>query len=308
MVVLLIIFSLAILPCFQQEVSAEQPASFDMVVKDFKSGEVLRKSIDQKELRAKFEKETVKRGDARYIEGSFGTGKTKSVVERSNPKNRMDENPIGIMSVIGTDSREQITNTTSYPYRTIVYIEVSFENGSVASCSGWLYDDNTVATAGHCVYDQTNGWITSATVDPGRNGNYLPYGRAYATSAHSIAGWVNEGLEAYDFGALKLDRSIGNTTGTMGMRVEDTTFSYLGESVAVTGYPGDKHDQGYYYSMWKGLGTVKDEGGQGKMIFYDVDTANGQSGAPVYQSSSSIGAEDPEPLQVGEECAHPPFY
>jgi hypothetical protein len=71
MVVLLIIFSLAILPCFQQEVSAEQPASFDMVMKDFKSGEVHRKSIDQKELRAKFEKETVKRGRCALYRGEL---------------------------------------------------------------------------------------------------------------------------------------------------------------------------------------------------------------------------------------------
>ncbi|MBN2910809.1 VOC family protein [Polycladomyces sp. WAk] len=27
-----------------------------------------------------------------------------------------------------------------------------------------------------------------------------------------------------------------------------------------------------------------------------------------HEFSSSIGAEDPEPLQVGEECALPPFY
>jgi glutamyl endopeptidase len=69
-----------------------------------------------------------------------------------------------IESVIGTDNRYRITNTTSYPYRAITHI-----TSSIGGCTGWLIDPDTVVTAGHCLHN--GSWASNVRVYPGRNGS-----------------------------------------------------------------------------------------------------------------------------------------
>jgi V8-like Glu-specific endopeptidase len=54
-------------------------------------------------------------------------------------------------TVIGKDTRTQVTNTTVYPYRAIVFLRATFKSGLSLRCTGFLYAANIVATAGHCI-------------------------------------------------------------------------------------------------------------------------------------------------------------
>lgn len=290
--VLVLIFIPALIPSLSAKTIAttseeDSPSYTDIVTKDLGTGEVRKEKVDREKLNQKFKKETVKIGHTRSYLGTLGTGKKNPT---DNVKTADPNDPFNPDNVIGPDNRDPVTDTTAYPYRTIVYIYYQLDSGATGHCTGWLYDPNTVATAGHCVYDQDEGWISGAVVYPalkrdGDGGYVAPYGYANGKTVHTIAGWADYGYAEYDFGAISLDKDIGNQTGTMGFRVEDIEYDYLGQAVAITGYPGDKPD----YTMWRDIGTITDQSGLGKMVYYDADTAAGQSGAPIYQSSYMCG-------------------
>ncbi len=74
------------------------------------------------------------------------------------------------------DTRQPVSDTTLPPYSAIAHLEVEWPDGTYMDCSGLILDDNTVATAGHCVYDQElDDWATKVLVYPGYNGMGRPH-------------------------------------------------------------------------------------------------------------------------------------
>lgn len=171
--------------------------------------------------------------------------------------------------IIGADTRERLY-TTTYPSRAKVLI--TFTGGR---CSGTLIGPNTVATAGHCVHTGGPGgaWRprTSFRIYPGRNGTVSPYGVCTARSLHSVAGWTNSSNEEYDYGAIKLNCSVGNTVGWFGMT--SATPAYF--PTIVGGYPGDRP-----LTQWQGSDRVRTY--SARQAFYRNDTFGGMSGSAVW--------------------------
>lgn len=184
------------------------------------------------------------------------------------------------MDVIGSDNRTRVTATTTYPNRAIGLLRFNDPAGNPRRCTAWLYDESTVATAGHCVYthDNTNnihGWNSGFLFYPGRNADQSPYGSCGWTTAYSVNGWTADNNAEYDYGALVLNCSVGTTVGWFGLHWQSA--SYDGTSVTVRGYPGDKTPT---YSMWTHSGPITSSAT--RQLFYQIDTAGGQSGSPVY--------------------------
>lgn len=180
-------------------------------------------------------------------------------------------------SIIGADSRTRVNPTTTYPARAIVLI--TFNGGR---CTGWLIGKDTVATAGHCVHSGGSGgtWRTNVRVYPGRNGSSSPYGSCTARRLHSVTGWTSSQDERYDYGAIKLNCTIGNTTGWLGFFWQSASLNGLPAIVA--GYPDDKP-----LTHWRSTGSVAVT--QAMQIFYKNDTRPGQSGGPVYYNRPDCG-------------------
>ena len=55
--------------------------------------------------------------------------------------------------IIGADNRVKITNATTFPYNTIVHLEMLAVNGVKYTGTGTIIAPNVVLTAGHCVFD-----------------------------------------------------------------------------------------------------------------------------------------------------------
>ncbi len=169
--------------------------------------------------------------------------------------------------VIGADTRER-TYTTTYPARAKVLI--TFTGGR---CSGTMISRDTVSTAGHCVHTGGPGgaFRTSVVVYPGRDGTLSPFGSCTAKRLHTVVGWASSSNEEFDYGAIKLNCTVGNSTGFFGM----TTADPLNTPAIVQGYPGDKPLQ-----QWFGVDKVRAI--SSRQSFYQADTVGGVSGSGIW--------------------------
>lgn len=188
----------------------------------------------------------------------------------------------GMESVIGPDGRTRVTGTTTFPWRAVAHLVVYWRNGTSGGCTGWFIGPRTVATAGHCVYNSSRGgWASSIRAYPGRNGSSTPYGYGVSHRLFSVSGWTVSGNHEYDYGAIQLSSTLGNTVGWFGYRWQSSnTFS---GAYRVTGYPGDKA----YGTMWTMQDNPGIRGVTTRKLFHAIDTYGGQSGAPVYHYYSS---------------------
>lgn len=178
--------------------------------------------------------------------------------------------------VIGVDSRIRINPTTSYPWRAICSLRIRTKTGKNYIGTGWMVGPGTVITAGHCVYmHDEGGWAQYIDVIPGRNGRLAPYGTIRSSNLRSVTGWTSSKKRDNDYGAIILNTKIGNTVGYFGYA--NKSASYIkSKTLNLSGYPGDKggSTQWFMAQKCKSVGS--------RTITYDIDTAGGQSGAPVW--------------------------
>ncbi|MBN1344719.1 MAG: trypsin-like peptidase domain-containing protein [Phycisphaerae bacterium] len=185
----------------------------------------------------------------------------------------------GVEKVIGSDDRENVGNTTAYPWRTIGRITGRFSNGDGTETSmrgtGVLIGRKTVLTCGHVIVDQQQ-WAQGMTFAPGKDGSYEPYGRISVVKKRVPKIYFDQEDADYDLGLLVLETAIGNETGYMKMDAKSTSF-FDNAGLSIAGYPGDLGETTeLYYAFGHSAGL------QGNLILHKVDTASGQSGSPVW--------------------------
>ena len=184
-------------------------------------------------------------------------------------------------TVIGTDDRIQITNTSEYPWRVHASLLITAADSSMWIGTGWFIGPHTLATAGHVVFiyapgTPRHGWVRSIKVMPGRNGSTLPYGSVTSTDFRSVSGWTQSGDENYDYGAIRIPTELGNTVGWFGFGVYSDS-DLLASTANISGYPGDKPSGTQWYHA-RQVASVNS-----RKVYYAVDTAGGQSGSAVYR-------------------------
>jgi glutamyl endopeptidase len=190
--------------------------------------------------------------------------------------------PIAAETVHGSDGRTQITSTSIYPWRATASLLITAQDNSQWIGTGWFIGPKTLATAGHCVCIKgsgvpgRDGFVKKIVVMPGRNGSSLPYGSVTSTNFRSVKGWSDSGKEEFDYGAIILPTNLGNTVGWFGL-ASYGDGDLNGKTVNIAGYPGDKPSG----TLWYDAGSVASLGA--RKIYYDIDTAGGQSGAAVYR-------------------------
>ena len=190
----------------------------------------------------------------------------------------------GPETVHGMDDRVKISapRTSNYPWRVHCSLLIKAADNSNWIGTGWFISPNVLITAGHVVHIKgsgvpgRDGWVNQIRVVPGRDGTSKPFGEALSTKFFSVRGWTEGGSGEYDYGAIVLDEKLGNRTGWFGFglygddELKQTTAN-------ISGYPGDKPSG----TQWYAARRVDSVGP--RKVFYDVDTAGGQSGSAVYR-------------------------
>lgn len=180
-------------------------------------------------------------------------------------------------SIIGPDGRTQQQDTAAYPHRAIGHLEIIQDN-SLAYCTGWLIDRNSILTAGHCAYTGgTDNPIETAHFIPGRNAGVWPYDAASVVEMYAPYEWRFQGKMTHDWAVMQLNWDIGAEVGWFGFYSLPGTNRFAGTRARVQGYPADK----YLGTQWQMAGTVHHS--SNRQVFYPMDTFGGQSGSPVFK-------------------------
>jgi glutamyl endopeptidase len=218
-----------------------------------------------------------------YLKSGTGTGvlttSTASTTSTSDLDSGYANDSEENATIIGNDDRYRVKYPDKYPNRTTVYLDT--DRGW---CTGWMAGKDMIVTAGHCLYDRSQGWIGQLRSYPGRDGSYKPFGSCLGWERlYVLNGWAWWEDYHYDVGYIKLNCSKGSQTGWLGAR--STSTSVYNQVTYLIGYPQDKA----LATMWKDDGVVN--GGADPnlsvLLGYTNDTKPGNSGGGVYNNSSS---------------------
>ena len=112
---------------------------------------------------------------------------------------------------------------------------------------------------------------------PGRNGASLPFGSVTSTVFRSVDGLDRRrAARTSTTRRSSFRRRSGDTVGVFGIGVYPDA-ELAGQTVNISGYPGDKPPGTQWFDA-KEVAQVN-----ARKVFYDIDTAGGQSGAPVFR-------------------------
>lgn len=130
-------------------------------------------------------------------------------------------------------------NQDAYPFNTIVYISVSWSDGTFTRGSGSIVGRNDILTAAHVVYDEGKT-ATDIDIYPAYDGAAGPWGAftsgAWRTNYFAIdftaSGQLTRNAAANDIAIIGLSDPIGDRTGTLGLASNAPAGNYQ-----VIGYP-----------------------------------------------------------------------
>lgn len=180
--------------------------------------------------------------------------------------------------VIGADDRVPVSDASIHPWRCICSLHITAADGSPWSGTGWLVGPRLVVTAGHVVYmAPQGGWVREIQVRAGATPDGAQAPRVVAREFRSVSGWVRDGDEDFDYGAIVLppEHPLGTELGYFGVGYPDAAW-LAGVELNLSGYPADKPEDTQWYHARRAEEIME------RRIWYNIDTAGGQSGAPVW--------------------------
>ena len=184
------------------------------------------------------------------------------------------------MTVFAPDERTLVQNTATGINAAVVHVTVTFPDGTTGMATGALLDATHVLTAGHVVFDRADGgWITSATITPGEQGNAAPLGTYQAKAAATTAGWVLAENSGSDYAVITLAQPVQGVTTFFHLDAQ-TSQALLGETLTTAGYRGDKGVAFPTSDQYQETGTLTQV--TSTLELSQMDVAPGQSGSPVW--------------------------
>lgn len=194
----------------------------------------------------------------------------------------LDEEPSG-RSVIGTDDRYRVSDTSVSPYKYVAYLFVERDDGNYRG-TGFVAGKGIVATCAHNFYNQETGWANEVTVILNRKDSVYPYGATVYTGLRTNNGWIETGEPAYDWGVIETQEDLSRYVGACG--IKGTSYDLTGEPIELPGYPKVVQNSTNSHYMWTDTGIVTRIDSR-DMVYYNADSSGGNSGSPVFWGSTA---------------------
>lgn len=203
-----------------------------------------------------------------------------------------------LQAVIGGDGRTRVDNPTEWPYSCTVLIESIFYRDDGKEPyekygTGFLEGPNLLVTAAHCAYtnpknqqeryDKNSRFADEINIYAGIDSKaYLFRGYRYFARVKKVnleKRYKVAPNQKWDWCAIELDRDLGEDVGYYG---KIGNWTSRNGNVFTYGYPSDK-SFGMYETNGRLMGW--DEG----IYMTDLDSAEGQSGSPIFMRASDGG-------------------
>ncbi|RIP37156.1 serine protease [Staphylococcus gallinarum] len=189
---------------------------------------------------------------------------------QQNKNNTSQSSEISQKVILPNEDRKKIENTTSGHYQSIGYINMG---DSIAT--GVVIGKNTVLTNKH-VANASNG---NMAFSPAANGqDQFPFGTFTEKDVKQYPGSAD--LVVVHFNPNSKGQTVGEVVQPATLK--DAATASKGDSMTVTGYPGDKP----LATMWESTGKII--GNQGQELTYDASTFGGNSGSPVFNTNNQL--------------------
>jgi glutamyl endopeptidase len=189
--------------------------------------------------------------------------------------------------------RIRATDPRQSPFRKVCDLLITARDGGLHTGTAWFISPRTLVTAGHCVAvfrpgTPAHGMVSKILVMPARNGETDPSQSAFGwvevqqTDLRVHDAWRLSGNIDFDFGAIILppDLPLGTTVGFFGYgHFPDANL--LGARPTLSGYPDDVPEG----TQWFETNPIRQL--TPTRLFYDIFTASGQSGSPVFFANAT---------------------
>lgn len=158
--------------------------------------------------------------------------------------------------------------------------------------SGWFMTPTTVVTAAH-VADITKPWTSVAApaswhleIVPGLASEVRPFGTFWAVSVIRHPLWIGQPTTSHDIAVIKVSAAAGSAFP------QEHCLKPLADAISASSQP-PVTIAGYPYIVDSGGTAVVGSGPvrmvEGPLCYYDIDTEDGQSGAPVMTLQAGSG-------------------
>jgi V8-like Glu-specific endopeptidase len=194
--------------------------------------------------------------------------------------------------VIEADTRSRVTNTESYPYYTVGYINNTYASDNRFRGTGFIVSPYMVLTNGHMIYSKDEGgYAKKIDFSPAQGQRFeggeviRPYGTRSASSWQTNEKYIDaltndpSAQFNYDYAAVFFDTSFSSVgINTYMPLVFDAAAA---GTIDLAGYPAAVQGEGNSRAMWHSSGIVLSEADL--ILYYDADTSGGNSGSPLWQ-------------------------
>ena len=201
------------------------------------------------------------------------------------------------------DDREQVTNTSEFPWNLVSILYIQFDDGTFGQCTGTLVSPHVIITVGHCLHARDKGgFVKSVSAAPGQiqrnafgavqqpNGERFAQYTVVTERWKRISGGGTHPISdyAFDYAALFFERSWSFTDTFMPIVFDDPRGP-----VNNAGYPGSVRDNRGNQGMWHDFGPETANSNSFWRNFqvreFELDSSGGNSGGPfwIYDGTNS---------------------
>lgn len=227
-------------------------------------------------------------GSQLYDKGSVSNYSEENTDQNTDESNSLFSSALTSISLMSSISNYH-TWDTSDPQkysdtRAAAKLIIKCLDGRTAAGSGFLVSNDTVVTAGHCIYSaESGGWPKYIMVIPSYSASYPSgyYGsRTSATTVEVGGDWKSNSDDSDDWGIIKLTSSFSLTNYYTTMAVSNIK----GWGIRSIGYPSQSNN------LRNSTGTVKymDSYSHNRLVKSNAWAEPGMSGGPILEDGKKV--------------------